>query len=274
MSFGDLKRMSLADFISEFTEPSALWFFQHIPKTAGSSFSAELRSIASPYRNIHASYGDDGSMKAGSLEEALSNFCSDPELPSYRSASGHLKCELLEPLRTSIPRLRVTSILRAPENRVISDYRYQRTEMHPPHLRFREQFPTLESYIDHPMSQNTMAKFIAGRDCTAESLIRAVEEDMAFVGLLEMYPMSFGIIFQLMGHPNKFPSEHQRKTPNTADTSVDLTQDILRKIKDKNEKDVFMFDHVRSILTAHRDEWRSIVGASQKPIHISDSMAS
>lgn len=265
MRFGDLREMSYEAFL-ERAPRDAFWFFLHIPKTAGSSFSTELATRLRPYRNIHVDYSRHDLSHNEKLDLAVSEFVSHPRRDRFRSASGHVPLHRLQPVRDAIPRMRIVTILRAPEARVISDYRYQRTPMHPGHESFKKTFPTLESYVESEVSHDKMAHFVGGGDdVDVETLLRRADEDFAFIGLLEMYPFSFNTIFTLMGEPGLFPTEHKRRTPENADTAVEITPAISRRIRETNPRDFALFEHVRSVLAPHRDAWRAYLDARRRP---------
>lgn len=252
--YGDLKTQSLDDFIAS-APPSAPWFFVHIPKTAGSSFSNELRAILQPYKNVHIDYTNRSRTHDQQLNDCVDRFIASPDLARVRSASGHIPLPLATRIQTARPDMQLMTILRAPVARVVSDYRYQRTEMHPPHREFIAQFPTLLSYIEHPASHNKMARFIAGPQADRATVLRTADEKFAFIGLLEMYAFSFATFFALTGNPGLLPREHLRRTPATPETEVDVTPEIIARIREVNPLDVALYSHVHAILLPHRDAW-------------------
>jgi len=256
MKFGDFATVPLADFLAD-RSAKDFWFFVHIPKTAGSSLSAELRKALRPYRNLSVNYANLKASFDADLQDVVDAYLKDPEFQNGRSASGHVPMDLARQLGQADPRVRYFTFLRNPVARVISDYRYQRTPMHPPHEKFIKDFPTLESYVEHPGSQNKMAHFVSGeRRPTKAELLRCADEEFDFIGLLEMYPMSFNILFTLMGVPGTFPVEHVRKTPDTPETSVKITPAVEAEIRAVNDLDLALYEHVRTRLLARRDQWR------------------
>lgn len=264
MPLRDLASMSLADFIEKHRgQADTLWFFQHIPKTAGSSFSTELRKRNRPYRNICVDYTDVNTPHEQKISKAVDDFLEMSKEVAFRSASGHLPMEQTQRLVDAYDDCRVVTFLRQPEARVISDYRYQRTPMHPPHQQFIQDFPTLESYIESSESHNKMAVFLLGEDGakTAEEAVEKVGGSHVFIGLLEMYPMSFNIMFNLMGHRSLWPTEHVRKTPDDETTRVEITPQIKDMIRRSNVLDQAIYDYVRGLLVGHRQEFRKLTEA-------------
>jgi hypothetical protein len=158
-------------------------------------------------------------------------------------------------IRETFPQSRVVSILRNPVERVISDFRYARTPAHPPYKEFIGQFPTIESYVESPASQNKMFKFLApDRDIRMAELFEFLDESVSFVGLTEMYPMSFNIVMQLFGL-NRLPTSHKRRTEPTEYNQVARTPELLKQIKETNSRDFAMFQFVKERLVARREQW-------------------
>jgi hypothetical protein len=142
-------------------------------------------------------------------------------------------------------------VLRDPVARLVSDFRYARTPKHPPYKDFIARFPTIEDYVQSRSSQNKMVKHLGGSD-PAE-----VFKEFTFIGALELYPMSFNILFRLMNE-NVMPKLHERKTEGTADNKVELTADLSEQIKAANPGDVRIFNAVRSALKSQRPAWADL----------------
>lgn len=261
MNFAALRDMPLSSFIEESRDTSAFWFFLHVPKTAGSSFATELRKRLKPCRNIHADPKRGDTTYSDSLGQSLKTFLSLPDRNSYRAASGHLPFRKIEPLRKRIPNARIVTFLRSPEKRVVSGFRYRRTSAHKEHEKFREQFPTLQSFVDDAISHNLMARYVGGRGIDRDTLLRRVDHDFAFVGLLEMYPMSFNIAFDIMGFPGCFPERHKNKTVDTEDNAIEVTPAILKRIRELNQLDIALYEHVHEILAPHQQAWEASMAA-------------
>lgn len=263
MSFADLSSRHLSDYLTSERDPDAFWLFLHIPKTAGSSFSEELASRVPPYSNIFVDYSDEETPFDQRLDHAVERFLQRQAVAPFHSASGHLPFPLCDKIRRHIPNTKLVTFLRDPVARVVSDFRYQRTPLHPPFETFKEQFPTLMDYVASPDSQNKMAQFMAWQSDDGDAALEARLNDFAFIGLLEMYPMSFGCIFDLMGHPGQLPQVHRRQTPQSADTDVELGPDLVQEILRTNQDDVRLHQAVKSALLPKREEWRDRLEAER-----------
>jgi hypothetical protein len=255
MGFSSFANIGLDEFIEKESAPDDLWIFIHIPKTAGSSFASELSDLRRPYRNIHVDYEDKITPHDLKLDRAVDQFINDSRATPFRACSGHISMRHVSRLREAFPRSKVVSILRNPVERVISDFRYARTPAHPPYKEFIRQFPTIESYVDSPASQNKMFKFLApDSDIRMAELFEFLDESVSFVGLTEMYPMSFNIVMQLFGL-NRLPTSHKRKTEPTKYNQVVRTPELLKRIKDANARDFAMFRFVKERLLSRREQW-------------------
>ena len=255
MGFSSFAKFGLDEFIEKESAPDDLWVFIHIPKTAGSSFASELSELRRPYRNIHVDYEDKSTPHDLKLERAIDQFIEDNRSAQFRACSGHLTMRHVQKIREAFPKSRVVSILRNPVERVISDFRYARTPAHPPHKEFIKQFPTIESYLDSPASQNKMFKFLApDSDTRMPEMLEFLDESVSFIGLTEMYPMSFNIMMRLFGL-NKLPTSHKRKTEPTKYNQVVRTPELLKHIKEANARDFAMFRLVKERLVSRREQW-------------------
>lgn len=265
MAFKDLKDMSLNEYIKINKESSSRWLFMHIPKTAGSSFSEAMQELLPPYKNIEVDYLDKKNDHNVKLSNAVDEFIHTSGVAGYRSASGHVPFDLVKRITESLSDYKLVTFLRDPVKRVISDYRYQRTPQHPPYREFMEKFPSIESFITHEPAMNKLTKFICGLrgDASSERAIEIIENNFAFVGLVEMYPFSYNSMFQLFGHDDQFPTSHSRKTPDTPDTKIEIDEDVISLIKEHNRHDIILFEHVKKILIPVRDEWAKSAGHSR-----------
>src|SRR5687767_14219501 len=69
--------------------PGTLWYFIHIPKTAGSSFRGELAARLKPQMNVRLDRANDGVAHKDKLHQAVCAFLADPRSAACRFASGH-----------------------------------------------------------------------------------------------------------------------------------------------------------------------------------------
>lgn len=261
MAFGDLATKGLEKYLADNRFTDELAVFIHIPKTAGSSLSTELERLRPPYHNIHRKYDTSGATVTFSrIEDEMQKIVDSGVMADARSCSGHFSWTQSKPLRDVRPDARFFTFLRDPVKRIISDYRYSRTPTHPTYKETIARFPTVESYIEASETQDKMAKFLLPNNVnTRREIEEFVDTQLVFVGLLEMYPMSFNILSRLMGE-NLMPVEHKRKTEKTAENEVDETPQLLALIAESNARDKMLYDIVRKRLVGARDQWRELRG--------------
>lgn len=248
MAFDQFTKLGLTDFIAANRDPEALWLFVHIPKTAGSSLSNELARLRRPYRNIHVDYTDRDVPHAEQMQRSVDRFIADAKDRRFLAASGHITIEHARQIRSEIPNTKLFTFVRETAARVISDYRYARTPKHPPYEEFIAAYPEIESYVRDPRSQNKMSIHVGGGDPNT------VFAEFDFIGALELYPLSFHILFSLMGE-DVLPQLHERKTPQTADNAVASSSKLDAAIRAANPDDVRLFEAVRDALRIRRGDW-------------------
>lgn len=264
MAFGDIATLPLTQFLDTNRFTDELCVFIHIPKTAGSSLSAELDRLRSPYHNIHRQYYDGETVTFSRIEDEIARMVENGALAAARSCSGHFSWNQSAPIREVRPDARFITFLRDPVKRIISDYRYSRTPTHPTYKEAIERFPTIRSYIEANETQDKMARFLMPADVVTRGQIENfIDTRMAFVGLLEMYPMSFNILSRMLGE-GVMPVEHKRKTEQTADNAVEETPALHAMIAEHNSRDKMLYDIVRRRLVGVRDQWRELRQNSAK----------
>jgi hypothetical protein len=247
--------LSLAEFLESHRDKQDLWLFVHIPKTAGSSLSTEISRKLIPYRNIHIDSSEKNVEYAVQVQNAVNRFIADSETRRFRSASGHINIGHVNHIRSAIPAAKAFTFLRHPVKRLISDFRYQRTPLHPPYKEFIERFPTIESYVASEISQNRMYKtLVRDEKMPLQEAFKQVADDFTFIGFLEMYPMSFNILFRLFGL-DSMPEDHKRPTPETQDNAVEDTPELRNRILMANAQDMVLYRHFADKLRARRDQW-------------------
>ena len=143
--------------------------FVHVPKTAGSSLRGELVRRLAPAVDIVVDYTDMTRLFRDKMDDAVKAFLAGPAAAA-RFATGHLMGRHVAEMRTMLPQARFFTFLRDPVERVLSDYRYQRSPKHPPHEQFKAKYPDLPAYLDFKGDRNKAAQHLiapavlAGRD--------------------------------------------------------------------------------------------------------------
>ena len=245
----------LDDYLREAAIGADPCIFVHVPKTAGTSLRNEIAGILQPDVNIVVDYTDTSRSFHDRIDEAVARFLARPADRPARFASGHILDRHVARIRAHHPDARFVTFLRNPVARVVSDYRYQRSTRHPVHREFIAAVPSLDAYLDIRAEQNKMVHHLVPPGLMASgdaaACIDHVMRGYAFVGVQEMYPISFRLLTTLLGKPMWPMMRENVNTENEADRNV--PPDLLRRIRDANALDVALHEHVASRLAAVRD---------------------
>lgn len=246
--------------------PGDLWFFLHIPKTAGSSFRQELADALKPNDNVVVDYKDTTrpleEQRAALVERFIAAHAAEPR----RFASGHLRWRHVERIREGCAPVKAVVMLRDPVKRLISDYRYQSTPTHPLHGTFRAKYPTILDYADDASSHDKMFSFLARtKSESPHDVIARVERTFSLVGLVETYPLSFRLMFRLLGE-DQAPAVHTRKTSSTPENEIEIGNALNQKLRAANVRDLVIFQHFRQRFAAARESvWADLGVPARQP---------
>lgn len=258
MSFDSFSTTALDDYLAKVSNPEAIWFFVHVPKTAGTSMSSELDRLRPPYVNISVDYERNDVSHDVAVRQAVAQFGAT-QIGATRSASGHVPLAVLDDVLGPRPGMRLFTLLRDPVARVISDYTYQTTPAHPPFEAFKKRFPTIEDYVLAPTEQNKMTSFLsAGQPGQSfDQLYRQMEQRFMFIGMTELYDMSFNIISRLIGKPAR-SQERRRATSAEAKARVAITPSLVTLIRQANHVDQQLYDRVAGVLLPKYAAWQAL----------------
>lgn len=220
-------------------------FFLHIPKTAGTSLTYEINESAVRYKNIFVKDYRDGLEAATMLRSALKEIRCDPRHANITAYSSHTTLQGLIDTGWQLEKINLVTMLRNPIQRCISEYLYERSEANPLHVNFINKFPDITDFIDDKRYQNTYWRYLKTSNASSTSeVIENLASNTAFVGNLEMYPLSVYIITALVGKPH-FPSRRERATSRKG---VDISADVRKRIARANRIDMEIYRTFRSAL--------------------------
>jgi len=252
---GDFKR-----YFDPMRTMGALWLFQHVPKTAGSSLREEIGGALRenrPATNIHVDGMDPAIPFHERLDLAVEAFATRCGDNAYRFASGHIFARHVARIRAAAPQTHLFTFLRDPVSRFVSDYRYQRSPMHPGHEVFQRDVPTLEAFLARGWTANQMAQYLLPLELVrARDPARALDyllDNFEFVGLQDDYDASFRILARLIGIERE-PSHHARTNPPTPDNPAEIDPALAARIEAAHALDRALFDGVRTRLDAVKGE--------------------
>ena len=205
-------------------EGSPNWLMVHVPKTAGSSLVEELGALLKPYYKISIRGADHGIPHGQRFEQAVNVFLEKSQTRRFRFASGHIVGDHAERILQALPGTRAFAMLRHPVNLFVSDFRYQRSEMHGSHLQFREKYPDFDSFVHARRAGNKITRHLVPRRIwktkDASKCLDFMMNTYDFLGLQEQYALSFRVITTMVGAPTE-PTVASRVNTPDAEPAVD-----------------------------------------------------
>jgi hypothetical protein len=259
---GDRGMTALEDFfagrfdawLATVSRPTPLWLFVHVPKTAGSSLAAEVAHFLQPYRSLHIDHLDRSRPAMirydAAVEEALAAHAAQP----IRFASGHVQHRHVARLAAGIPGMRMFTMLREPSARLVSDYLYQRSPMHPLAEEVKSRVPDFDAFLDLKGQRNRTARHLVPKaiidDGDAAAAIAHVERRFAFVGVQERYALGFRALAAMLGI-RRAPTERKRVNSDAAAERAEIASRLAdpalqARIAETNAIDLALFRHVAS----------------------------
>jgi hypothetical protein len=263
MPIGSLFETGLSSYLAEEGDrPNDLWLFLHIPKTGGTSLGIEIAHVLRPAAAIEVDYRDGRRSFLDKMDDAVDRFIRGSRDEEIRFVTGHLRMNHVKRIRETHRRTKVVTMLRDPIERILSDYRFQHSPMHPLHRSFRAQFPTLERYVESPFSRCIQHQHLAlSADEPTRTLIERLETTFSFVGTLEAYEMSFRLLFKLFGCARE-PILHERETKREPSCDAEADERLRARMRELNATDIELYDHFRRKLESRRGE---LLGSSSSP---------
>ena len=242
----DLLEGRFDEYVEGTRRGAKLWLFVHVPKTAGSSLSVEFSSELKPYYNLHIEHTDRSRSAKERFDEKVAAFIEQSRTRTFRSASGHIWQQHAQAIRKAIPGTRMVTLLREPAARVLSDYNYQRSPMHPLHEEVIARTPDFMSFAEQPGPRNRMARHLVPlamiRQERLEEAVEHVRRTFAFIGLQERYDLYFRLLTLLTTGRIKEPGD--KKRVNEAKEVSALSDEQLARVRELNRVDFAIYDAV------------------------------
>jgi hypothetical protein len=200
--------------------PPPLWLFVHVPKTAGSSLAADIALLAPPYRSIHIDHLDRGRPAPERYDAATEAFLAGYAGKPCRFASGHVQFRQVQRIVGALPGTRLITMLREPVSRLVSDYLYQRSAMHPLAAEMRSRIADFAAFVELPGQRNRIARHLLPPTLvkvgdTAAGIAR-LREHYAFVGVQERYGLGFRALTTLIAGQPSAPAARKRVNDGAA----------------------------------------------------------
>ncbi len=196
-----------------------LWFFLHLPRTAGTTLNAILRDNFAP-QEILSVYRAEDYRAARHLEPR--------QLDSVRLIQGHLFLQSYRPPRMYDRDVRVFTFLRDPVSRLISEYRFLKTWranhmytfLNDNRINFREYLLSGHQRLVY-RGKNFMTRFFSGEGLPVERFPRRelemakhnLEHEFTVVGIQERFDESLLILADAMGLTSLYHERHNALVP-------------------------------------------------------------
>lgn len=231
--------------------PPPLWLFVHVPKTAGSSLTSDIAAGLRPYRSLHIDHLDRARPAMQRYDTAVEQALAAWREAPFRFASGHVQQRHVARIVQGIPGTRLFTMLREPAARLVSDYLYQRSPMHPLAEEVRRRVPDFDAFLDLPGQRNRTARHLVPKPVLdsgdAEAAIAHVEAHFAFLGLQEHYSASFSALTRMLGQA-RAPAARLRvnsaAAPERAEIAARLADPALSaRIAAANAMDLALYRH-------------------------------
>ena len=278
----DLNDLFAGNFDKYFADAHAgapLWFFVHVPKTAGSSLNGEMVPSLFPNHHIYIDYSKLDPSEVDQSYEALFDKSVDrfielaqaavaaadaagpaagPKGPKrYRYCTGHINAAQLDRIVSEVPDVRPFTLLRDPVKRFVSDFRYQRSPLHPGWENFHATYPTIEDYLKVEGDWNKTATSLLPNDLRVSGDVEACVDWLIgtypFIGIQELYATSLHALTWFAKKP-KFSKVRKRINDPTPETNVPLSDVLLEEIRAANAMDIALYEAIAPRFVAIADD--------------------
>jgi hypothetical protein len=209
-----------------------LWLFVHVPKTAGSSLAADLALLIPPYRSIHIDHLDRSRPAPERYDAATEAFIAAQRETPCRIASGHVQFRHAQRILQAIPGTAPFTMLREPVARLVSDYLYQRSPMHPLSAEVRARIPDFAAFVELKGQRNRIARHLLPPRMAEEGDVAAglaaLRERYAFIGVQERYALGYRALTTLLAGRPSAPAARKRVNDGAAEEKAQ----VMRALED------------------------------------------
>ncbi|PWS34915.1 hypothetical protein DFH01_21455 [Falsiroseomonas bella] len=239
-----------------------LWLFVHVPKTAGSSLAADLAALIPPYRSIHIDHLDRSRPAPERYDTVTEAFIAAQREAPCRIASGHVQFRHVQRILEAFPGTGLFTMLREPVSRLVSDYLYQRSPMHPLAAEVRARIPDFAAFVELKGQRNRIARHLLpprmAQECDVEAGLKALRNRYAFVGVQERYALGYRALTALLAGKPSTPAARKRVNEGAAEEK----EGVMRELEDPSLRarieELNAFD--LGIHRAIAADWEAIAG--------------
>lgn len=204
-----------------FRADSEVMLFIHIPKTAGVSVGRSLREAYDFFHGV-----EWNNIPQSFRQVARNALYRQIHAPERHVIMGHFGWPEMQMFRNHDMPLKCGTFFRDPVDRTISNYNYNCSTVHPANQKFRDRFPTIESYVADLANDVQITQSI-GLVSSFENAMEKFIKYYSFIGITEYLPASLAHLAK--SHGLKKLKEYRKnvgKTSNREDTPADLINKI------------------------------------------------
>jgi hypothetical protein len=226
----------------------------HIKKTAGKSLKHIMRcELGVGHCDVKRWYRGDDCYSATDLSRLLRVY------PWLESIAGH-SIHPYSDLRRGFPNLRYYTFVRDPIKRCASEYQYSV-------LKGRCPPDSFASWIEKPRFRNVQVKSLAGSEDLTQA-IALLDEEVAFVGLVERFAESLALMPTILGCPRLRPRRRVNAAPdNRIKDRILNDPGATRALEAANALDRELYDYVaRKIFARQQRQARAMTMDAATPL--------
>ena len=187
----------------------------HIPKTAGSNYRRQMHQILPRIQGGAQIVGVDGGANSGEIYYQHLRELAKPAFARLKTSyvqfvSGHFRyrdvADFIEPLREDMI---LTTALRDPVERFVSDYVYSISDRHKAQDEFIAKYQSFEDYLKDPIQLNKQLDYLRPtKDASVEETLETVVEAFDFVAITERFDDDFELLCKRLGYSPPQATRH------------------------------------------------------------------
>ncbi|MCZ8335856.1 MAG: sulfotransferase family 2 domain-containing protein [Rhodobacteraceae bacterium] len=213
----------------QFASASDVMLFVHVPKTAGISLGVSLKRVFDKVRLVD--WADPSASFRVHMRHAL---YLQTQRPVRQALIGHFGWPELQVWRSQDLPLKCATLLRDPLARAVSNYFYNCSDAHPDHLRFREQFPDLTSYVRQLPLDVQMTQAVGMVDSFERALEKFISH-YSFLGVTEHLAASLDHLSRTHGFVRL---KEKRMNVGKIKPPVTLPEEVVDFVERKSHNDM------------------------------------
>ena len=218
-------------------ENDSLVIFQHLPKTAGVSFSHLLRSKLKPWKIV----------QWNRVNESWNECLEELNYKQYKLVGGHLKYKHIDKFPFQSTKGNLITIIRNPITRLISHYYYGINPETPTSKSFIKKYPSFEYFLDSFPDNYMATQWLIGNVSSLEEAIPILKKRYCFIGLTEFPNLSSLLLTKLLNSNFETIENHNNNNNHSYDSArkeIFRNQGIINLITEKQKLDIEIYNYL------------------------------